>query len=229
MITKNIQNILFDIEKIALRNGRSPSDIILVAVSKTFGVDEILQAVRGGHNNFGENKAQEFSSKAEELKSEDIEWHFIGHLQTNKVKNVVPIASWIHSVDSLKLAIEIEKSAKKLGKKQKVLLEIKTSQEESKYGLSDKSTIYSIAEYVNSSDSLDLQGLMTIAPFVDDDRLIRESFVSLRQLKEDMEKAGFQLPHLSMGMTSDYEIAIEEGATILRIGSAIFGDRSYLL
>jgi pyridoxal phosphate enzyme (YggS family) len=227
MNTNNISYILSEIEKVTTACGRSVNEVELIAVSKTFGVQEIKFAIEAGLVNFGENKAQELNLKASELAEEKILWHFIGHLQSNKVKYVVPVAEYIHSVDSLKIAIEIEKAAAKLGKKQKVLLEIKTAPEENKYGLTDINEIFGLIKYITNSISLDFQGLMTIAPFVDDETEIRKSFVILKKLKEEIQSSGYICKHLSMGMTSDFQIAIEEGATMLRIGSAIFGNRNY--
>ncbi|HRI47034.1 MAG TPA: YggS family pyridoxal phosphate-dependent enzyme [Ignavibacteriaceae bacterium] len=228
MKKQNIRIIQEEIMSAAISSNRKIEEIKLVAVSKTFSVDEILTVYDEGLFCFGENKAQELAAKAKELSTKKIEWHFIGHLQSNKVKYVVPVAEYIHSIDSLKIAMEIEKVSAKIGKTQKVLLEIKTSEEESKYGLTNKNEIFGILNYISKSTSLDFQGLMTIAPFVEDEKLIRNSFVSLRNLKEEIEyELKIDCKHLSMGMTSDFKIAIEEGATILRIGSAIFGDRIY--
>jgi hypothetical protein len=227
MNTNNIRYILSEIEKVTTACGRSFSEVELIAVSKTFGVPDIKFAIEAGLINFGENKAQELVVKAKELDSKSISWHFIGHLQSNKVKYVVPVAEFIHSVDSLKIAIEIEKHSALLLKKQKVLLEIKTAPKENKFGLTDENEIFGIIKYISNSPSLDFQGLMTIAPFVDDESEIRKSFVRLRSLKEEIQNLGYFCKHLSMGMTSDFHIAIEEGATMVRIGSAIFGDRIY--
>ncbi|MDP2303983.1 MAG: YggS family pyridoxal phosphate-dependent enzyme [Ignavibacteria bacterium] len=227
MNTTNISHILSEIEEVTTACNRSAADVNLIAVSKTFSVEDIKSAINAGLISFGENKAQELNIKAKELNDEKIEWHFIGHLQSNKVKYVVPVAEFIHSVDSLKIAIEIEKMAVKLGKRQKVLLEIKTAPEESKYGLTDKNEIFGIIKYISNSTSLDFQGLMTIAPFVNEEAEIRKSFITLRNLKEEVQKLGYFCKHLSMGMTSDFKIAIEEGATMVRIGSAIFGNRIY--
>ena len=226
MIRKNIQILRESIENKCKEIGRDPAEITLIAVSKFKPVEDILEAFNAGLTNFGENKAQELRDKAEKI-TENLTWHFIGHLQTNKVKYVIKAAEFIHSVDSLKLAKEIEKKAAAIGKVQKILLEINTSGEETKFGLRNKNEIYEIAEYCEKSENLDLRGLMTMAPFTDNRETIRESFLTLRKLKDEINGDGFKLEHLSMGMTNDYLIAIEEGATMLRIGTAIFGARNY--
>ncbi len=226
MIKERIKIVTEAIEKKCAELGRNPSEITLIAVSKFKPVEDILQAVEAGITNFGENKAREMQQKASEINA-NIMWHFIGHLQTNKVKYIIKDAEFIHSVDSLKLAKEIEKKAKQIEKVQKILLEINASGESTKFGLKDKNEIYEIAEYCKASPNLDLQGLMTMAPFTEKDEIIRETFITLRKLKEELNGNGFQLKHLSMGMTNDYLIAIEEGATMLRIGTAIFGARNY--
>ncbi|MGK9367423.1 YggS family pyridoxal phosphate-dependent enzyme [Melioribacter sp. Ez-97] len=226
MIADNIKNILDKIDKACSRCGRSSTEIKLIGVSKTVSTERILEAYRAGLKVFGENKAQELKQKAETLSDyQDIEWHFIGHLQTNKVKYVIDKAEYIHSVDSLKLAEEIEKRAEKISKIQKVLLEIKTSEEVSKFGLTDIEEIYRVAEFCKNSANLKLMGLMTIAPFVDDENIVRNAFINLRNLKDKLKQDGFEMTELSMGMTGDFEIAIEEGATMIRIGTAIFGER----
>ena len=164
--------------------------------------------------------------KFEELGNK-ITWHFIGNLQKNKVKYVVKSAEFIHSVTSLSLAEEIDKRAEKLNKSQKILIQVKTSDEETKSGVTDEKEVIDLAFACNELANLSPVGLMTIAPFTDNENLIRQSFIYLRNLKEKLKAQGLSLKELSMGMTSDFEIAIEEGATMLRIGSAIFGQRDY--
>ncbi len=226
MIKENLHIVHEKIAQAAEKSGRKPDEITLVAVSKTEPIRVIEEAISLGVTDFGENKAQEFRDKYEIL-DDKVTWHFIGHLQTNKVKYVVGKAEFIHSVDSVKLAEEINDRAEKLGVKQKILLELNTSGEESKFGIRNEEELLKIAEFVKDAPALDLQGLMTMAPFTSDGKLIRNSFVALRKAKENLEAKGFSLQHLSMGMTNDYEIAIEEGATIVRIGTAIFGERDY--
>ena len=226
MIEKNIKNIKDRIVQKAVSIGRNPAEITLVAVSKLKPMEAIEEAFSFGVRDFGENRTPEFKQKAETL-SKEINWHFIGHLQTKKVKDVVPYAYLIHSVDTLKLAGEINKRAKNINKIQNVLLEIKTSYEESKAGLEDENEIEEILNFCKSAENINVEGFMTMAPFTDDEDEIRKSFNKLKSVFDSFNKKGFNLKHLSMGMTNDFEIAIEEGATIVRIGTAIFGQRNY--
>jgi PLP dependent protein len=224
MIAENIKHLR---ERIAAKCAgfkRNPNEIRLIAVSKFFGVDAISEANRLGIIDFGENKAQELRDKNEIL-GDKVTWHFIGTLQKNKVKYAVNAAIYIHSVDSLALADEINNQALKLNKVQKILLEVNTSFEESKSGLIDNIKVLELVKHCSTLSNIELVGLMTMAPFTDDERIIRQSFSDLRKLKDEINKNGFDLNELSMGMTNDFEIAIEEGATMLRIGSAIFGQR----
>ncbi len=226
MIVENIKLLQERIEKKCSEVNRDSSEIKLIAVSKTFGIGDIQKVFDEGLRDFGENKAQELSAKFEQI-GDKITWHFIGHLQRNKIRFVVPAASYIHSVDSLQLASEINKYAAKCNKIQKILLQVKTSYEESKSGIENKSELSDLARYCNEFSNVQSVGLMTIAPFTDDKDIIRQSFRQLCKLRDDLNADGFNLEELSMGMTSDFEIAIEEGATMLRIGSAIFGKRDY--
>lgn len=226
MIAKNLEILRNRIEQICTKVDRDTKSIKLVAVSKNFGIDEIKEAIQAGQIEFGENKVQELVSKFDVFGNQ-VTWHFIGHLQKNKVKHAVKSADYIHSVDSLSLAEEIQKQAEKQGKIQKILVQVKTSDEETKSGVVDKHELKKIIEYCSTASNLDLIGLMTIAAFTEDKNLIRKSFNDLRKLKEELNSKGYNLKELSMGMTSDFEIAIEEGATMLRIGSAIFGERIY--
>lgn len=225
MIAENLKLVEGKIEQICLKIGRNRSEIKLIAVSKTQLKEVIEEALRAGIKDLGENKAQELRDKSEIIVG-DFNWHFIGHLQSNKIKYVIKSAEYIHSVDSIKLADEINKKAESINKIQKVLLEINTSKEASKFGLTDEKEIFEISEFCNLAKNLDLVGLMTMAPYTDDDSIIRKCFVTLRSVKEKLNSSGFQIRELSMGMTNDYEIAIEEGATMLRIGTAIFGERN---
>lgn len=226
MIAENLNHLK---DKIALKCAeckRDPGGIRLVAVSKLFGTDAIEEANKLGVTDFGENKAQELRDKYEIL-GDKVTWHFIGTLQRNKVKYAVKAASYIHSVDSSILADEINKEAKKIEKIQKILLEVNTSFEESKSGLKDRTEIMKLVKHCSTLSNINLVGLMTMAPYTDAEKIIRKSFIDLRKLKDEINQNGFDLRELSMGMTNDYEIAIEEGATMLRIGSAIFGQRNY--
>ena len=219
IVKKNISNALN-------KTGRSLEEIKLVAVSKTKPVETILEAYNLGLRDFGENKAQELKTKVAEL-PKDINWHFIGHLQTNKVKEVVQVAELIHSVDSIKIAGEINKRARAIEKVQNILIEVNTSDEDTKFGLSSIEQVKEIALFCTEASNLNLCGLMTMAPFTENKKILRNCFIKLREMKEKLNYNGFNLKELSMGMTNDYEIAIEEGATIVRIGTALFGKRNY--
>jgi len=229
MITGNIKRIRELIEKKAIESKRDPGEIRLIAVSKNFGKDEIVTAFNEGIVDFGENKAQELVSKYEELGTinSKIIWHFIGVLQRNKVRFAVQTSEFIHSVDSLLLASEINKRAGKINKIQKILLEVNTSGEESKSGITEESELKDLLKYSRELPNVKPVGLMTIAPYTDNKDLIRNSFSYLNQLKNELNSGENDLTELSMGMTNDFEIAVEEGATMLRIGTAIFGERDY--
>lgn len=226
MIAENLNRLRERILQKCTELKREQAQLKLVAVSKYFGIKDITEAYRLGITDFGENKAQELRDKYE-LLGDKVTWHFIGTLQKNKVKYVVNSASYIHSVDSKGLAEEINKQAVKSNKVQKILIEVKTSSEETKSGIAGEDEIFRLAGICKSLPNLELIGLMTMAPFTDDEKIIRKSFSDLRNLKDKLNNQGMNLVELSMGMTSDFEIAIEEGATILRIGSAIFGERNY--
>jgi pyridoxal phosphate enzyme (YggS family) len=226
MILQNLQIVKDKISEKCAAMGRDSSEIKLIAISKNFGIEDINEAFNAGVRDFGENKAQELEGKFEEL-GDKITWHFIGNLQKNKVKYVVKSAEFIHSVTSLSLAEEIDKRAVKINKNQKILIQVKTSDEESKSGIADEKEVMELAFSCNKLANVSPVGLMTIAPFTNNKNLIRQSFGYLRNLKEKLQAQGLSLKELSMGMTSDFEIAIEEGATMLRIGSAIFGQRDY--
>ena len=227
MIADNIKLVRKKIDDKCAEIGRNPNEIKLIAVSKNFSTDSINQAFDAGLREFGENKAQELNSKFDVLGNKVI-WHFIGHLQSNKVKFAVRSAEYIHSVDSLSLAKEINKKSEQINKVQKILLQVKTSEEETKSGVESEEELFSLVDSCKELSNVELKGLMTIAPFTDNEEEIRKSFRYLCKLKDVLNKKGFKnIKELSMGMTSDFEIAIEEGATMLRIGSAIFGQRDY--
>lgn len=226
MIAGNLRELIAKIKRKCTETGRDFNEIKLIVVSKNFWIDDINSAYNEGHRDFGENKVQELMAKYEILGNK-INWHFIGHLQRNKVRFAIQAADYIHSVDSLQLASEINKRAEKIDKIQKVLIQVKTSEEETKFGVDDESEVFDLVAYCKQYKNLDLVGLMTIAPYTDDISEIRKSFIYLRELKERLNKNGYNLKELSMGMTGDFETAIEEGATMLRIGSAIFGQRDY--
>lgn len=226
MIAENLKKIEDKIAESCIKCGRNRSEIRLIAVSKTQPMEVIRGAISTGIKDFGENKAQELRDKSE-LITGDFNWHFIGHLQTNKVKYVIKAAEFIHAVDSIKLAEEINRKSKEINKNQKILLEIKTSDEATKFGLANEKEIFEVAQFCKNNSNLELVGLMTMAPYTDDENMIRNCFIQLRTLKEKLNKNGHALSELSMGMTNDYTIAIEEGTTMLRIGTAIFGERIY--
>ena len=226
MIAQNYKIVEDKIAERCIKSGRNRSDITLIGVSKTQPNDKIIEAFNSGIIHFGENKAQELNRKSSEI-TENLIWHFIGHLQTNKVKYVINSAEFIHAVESIKLAEEINKRAEKIEKIQKVMLEVNTSLEGSKFGLIEEEEIFKVAEFCKNSSNLELVGLMTMAPYTDDEPVIRECFSKLRKRFESLNNHGFGLKELSMGMTNDFEIAIEEGATMLRVGTALFGERNY--
>jgi len=224
MIAKNIQIVNNKIEEICNNCGRNSKTITLIAVSKTNPISSINEAYSAGIRNFGENKAQELRDKSG-LVDKDYLWHFVGHLQTNKVKYVIDTAEYIHSLDSLKLANEINKRASSINKIQKILIEVNTSGESSKFGIQDFEHLQKLVEECSSLKNIEVKGLMTMAPYTSDEKLIRKCFLRLREMKEKLNSRWNNITELSMGMTNDYKIAIEEGATMLRIGTAIFDRR----
>jgi pyridoxal phosphate enzyme (YggS family) len=226
MIAENLKFVNERINGICLKTGRNRSDVKLIAVSKNFGTDAISEALNAGQFEFGENRAQELSAKFDVIGNK-VKWHFIGTLQSNKAKYAVKTADLIHSVDSLSLLLEVDKQAEKINKIQNILLQYKTSFEATKEGFETEEELFNAAERCRECKNINLIGLMTIAPFVDDREVIRKSFVSLRQMKDKLNSKGFGLSELSMGMSDDFDIAIEEGATMVRVGSAIFGTRDY--
>lgn len=206
--------------------GRNPKDIQLVAVSKTYPIELIQEAYQANCRDFGENRVQESLQKIPLLPS-DIRWHFIGTLQANKVNKVVGTFHLIHSVDSVELACKISAASQKRGVVTPILLEVNTSGEESKHGLNEEEWLMHLKE-IDQLPNICLKGLMTMAPLTDDRERIRSCFRSLRQLRDKFKtqlKDPAQFEELSMGMSHDYEIAIQEGATLLRIGTALFGER----
>ncbi|MEN8193031.1 MAG: YggS family pyridoxal phosphate-dependent enzyme [Bacteroidota bacterium] len=224
MIASNVQIVKSEIEDICNNCGRKFDEITIIAVSKTKPLDAIKEAYKAGITDFGENKAQELRDKSKIIQS-DFNWHFVGHLQTNKVKYVINSAEYIHSVDSVKLAEEINNKAISNNKIQKILIEVNTSGEDSKFGIRDFESASQIIDACSKLENIRIKGLMTMAPFTDDEKIIRTCFSRLREMKEKLNIINNQIIELSMGMTNDYKIAIEEGSTILRIGTAIFGQR----
>lgn len=228
MIAENIASLRQEIRETALRCGRDPDGILLVAVSKTFGAGEIAESLQAGVFDFGENYVQEFQQKRAAFGDPRLRWHFIGHLQTNKVRVLVGSVHLIHSLDSLRLAEEIHKRAGAAGVSTvDVLVEVHTTDEATKYGVPPEATVALVREAARF-ERVRICGLMTMGPFSDDPEDSRPSFRLVRELREAIAAEGIpgvSMEHLSMGMTHDYGVAIEEGATILRIGTAIFGRR----
>ncbi len=211
----------------AMRAGRSPEEVRLVAVTKTVAVREIQEAIDIGLRIFGESRVQEAKEKIAHFLTPSysrIEWHLIGHLQKNKAKYAVRLFDLIHTVDSADLAHEISRHAEKAGKIQDVLVQVKLSEEETKHGV--KEDLFPLLQGINALPYVRLKGLMTMPPFLDNPEETRPYFRKLRELRDKAEESGFILPELSMGMSHDFEVAIEEGATLVRIGTAIFGERS---
>lgn len=206
------------------RSCRDPEDILLLPASKTRTADDIREVMDLGLTAVGENRIQEVKAKIGFLPN-SLQWHFIGGLQRNKVRDAVMYCSWIHSIDSEALAQEIEKRAASHGRRPKVLIEVNVAGEASKHGVAP-TEVPALAEAVNKCSHLELYGLMTVAPFYEDLEKVRPYFVKMRELREHLEQElGYHLPELSMGMSHDFELAIEEGATIVRVGTALFGPR----
>ena len=228
MIAENLAAVEKNIKDACQRAGRAREEVTLISVSKTKPPEMIEEAYRLGKREFGENKAQEMKEK-HALLPRDIKWHFIGHLQTNKVKYVVGRAHLIHSVDSLRLAEAIEQESAKRDVVSQILLEVNVAGEESKFGLKPEETL-ALARQIAKLSHVRIQGLMTIAPYVDDSEQNREVFRRLRELSVDIASKNIDnvsMGVLSMGMTGDYQVAIEEGATYVRVGTGIFGERNY--
>lgn len=225
-LQSNIAAIRQQTADVCKRAGRNPSEVQIIAVAKTKPVQAIL-AVRGcGMLDIGENYVQEVVEKHRAI-GDAVRWHFIGHLQRNKVKYIAPFVQMIHGVDSLRLAQEINRQAEQHGRVIPVLLQVNTSGEESKFGV-EPSAALELAEGMLKLPNISMEGLMTLAAFLDDPESVRPMFRLLRQTRDQLQQhTGHLLPHLSMGMTNDFEVAIEEGATMVRIGTAIFGEREY--
>lgn len=228
MLRENLKNVEENIARACDKAGRRRKDVTLVAVSKTKPVEVLKEAYDLGVRVFGENKVQELLDKYEAL-PKDIEWHMIGHLQTNKVKYIIGKVAMIHSVDSLKLAQTIEKESAKNNCVTKILVEVNVAEEESKFGI-HVDEVEAFMEKLAEFDHIQVCGLMTIAPFVDNSEENREIFKNLHKLSVDIMGKNIDnrnVDVLSMGMTNDYEVAIEEGATMIRVGTGIFGVRNY--
>lgn len=232
-LKQNLNSIKERIARAAERAGRQAAEVKLVAVTKTVSAQCIREAVEAGVRDIGENRVQEALSKYEKLNfsiptlAEVFHWHMIGHLQKNKVKKALKIFNLIHSLDSLDLAQEIDKQAGSVGKKAEALLQVNVAEEESKFGVSKEET-RNFLTAVSGFDNLKIRGLMTIAPYSDDPEDSRPYFRQLKDLSEEIkniELDNVEMEYLSMGMSQDFEVAIEEGANIIRLGSVIFGSR----
>lgn len=226
MVTEQYRQIQRRVEEACKRAGRSPEDVTLIAVSKTKPVSMLKEAYDAGARDFGENKVQEILEKYTEM-PDDVRWHMIGHLQTNKVRQVVGKVCLIHSVDTVKLAGEIEKESEKKGLTTPILLEVNVAEEESKFGFHAEEVSAALDE-ISAMPHIQVSGLMTIAPFVENPEENRQFFRKLNQLYIDMKSKkadNVNMKILSMGMTGDFEVAIEEGATMVRVGTGIFGAR----
>lgn len=228
MLLENTKRVFKRISESAIRSGRDPENIKLIAVTKTVNTDVIKEAINIGLRIFGENRVQEARKKIEELTSQfkdsKIQWHLIGTLQKNKAKYAVHLFDLIHTVESVELAQELDKQAGKINKIQRILVQVKLSQEPTKHGILEEQ-LFTLIEKIKELKNLKLEGLMTMPPYFDDPEESRPYFSRLRELRDEVQKRGFVLPELSMGMSNDFEIAIEEGATMVRIGTALFGER----
>ncbi|MFN0156568.1 MAG: YggS family pyridoxal phosphate-dependent enzyme [Bacteroidota bacterium] len=228
MISENIASIKQRMVVACTRAGRNPSDVTLIAVSKTFPWEKVREVVEGGITDVGENYVQELLEKRPHLIDAHIRWHFIGHLQSNKARYIADWIHLVHSLDSITVANELHKQAKKSGRIIEVLIEVNTTDERSKFGVQPEHTV-AFVESLAGLDSLSITGLMTIGPFLPDPEGSRPMFRRLRLLRDQiagLHQPNVRMKHLSMGMTGDFEVAIEEGATLIRVGTAIFGSRT---
>ncbi len=223
-LKERVKEVINEIQETALKSGRNPEEVRLLAATKSVSPERILEAIEAGIRIIGENYVQE-AQKKYELIGPRVSWHMIGRLQTNKAKYAVRLFEVIHSLDSLRLAQELQKAAEKQGKKVKVMIQVNLSGEISKGGIPpDKAK--ELSERVLEFPNLELIGLMTIPPYSENPEDSRPFFRKLRELKEELNREGFPLTELSMGMSNDFKVAIEEGATLVRIGTLIFGPRS---
>lgn len=228
MLKENLKEVENNIDAACKRAGRSKEEVTLIAVSKTKPAEMLEEVYQEGIRHFGENKVQELCEKMEQMPS-DIHWHMIGHLQRNKVKYIVGKVALIHSVDTYRLAEEINIQAKKKNIIVPILVEVNIAGEESKFGISAEDAIL-LVEDISKLENIRIKGLMTIAPYVEDPEENRLYFRKIKQLSVDITNKNIHnvsMEILSMGMTGDYQVAIEEGATMVRVGTGIFGERNY--
>ena len=227
-LRERLESVKYRIRSAAEACGRDAQSIRLVAVSKTMPVDIVKSAIEAGATNLGENYVQEAREKIIVLSSYPVSWHFIGHLQTNKAKVAVKLFDVIHSVDSLKLAEELHRQARKVNKVQQILIQVNIGQDPAKSGATAENTLHLIKEICHF-ENISVRGLMTMPPFFDEPERVRPYFTALSELRDHIRKEkvpNVSMDELSMGMTGDFEVAIEYGATLVRIGTAIFGSRN---
>lgn len=227
-ISDNIEAIRNDIKDVCLKQGRDPDDVTLIAVTKTVNVERIKEAINSGICDIGENKVQEIMDKYEDLKG-ITNIHLIGHLQSNKVKYIIDKVKLIHSVDSMKLMDEINRRAKKAGVMANILIQVNVACEDTKFGI-EMETVNSHIEYASKLENIRVQGLMTIAPYFENVEEARPIFRALRKKFDELSNIQYpnvEMKYLSMGMTNDYKIALEEGSNMIRVGTGIFGKRVY--
>ena len=228
MIRENIDRINAEKAKFAESVGKTEQDVLLVAVTKTRTADEINEAIDAGITDIGENKVQEVVDKFDHVKP--VRWHLIGHLQTNKVKYIIDKVCMIHSVDSMKLAKEIDKRAGQHGVTMDILIQVNAAQEESKFGITTDDTKQLILDILEECPNIRIRGLMHIAPAADDPNDVRQYFSQVKELYEEcgkIEHPHLDFKYLSMGMSHDFGVAIEEGSNLIRVGTSIFGERDY--
>ena len=222
--SENLERVHDQIADAARKSGRSRDAIDLVAISKTHDAEHLREAVEAGQTLFGESRVQEARAKIPDLPS-NLRWHFVGHLQKNKVRHALPLFEMFHGIDSLDLAREIDRIAEEEGLEPRVLLQVNVAGEGSKFGFQPNKLRQEL-EPLLALSRLSIEGLMTIPPLAEEAESSRKFFVQLRELRDDLEKQfNLKLPQLSMGMTNDFAVAVEEGATLVRVGTAIFGER----
>jgi len=228
-IRKNLETVRAQISEAAEIAGRKSEDVILVAVSKTRTPEEVNTAIDAGVTDIGENKVQEIMDKYDDIKP--VRWHMIGHLQTNKVKYIIDKVDMIHSVDSVKLAKEIDKRAKAAGKTMDILVQINPAEEESKFGVTIDGAGDLVREILANFENVRIKGLMSVAPIVDDPRDVKPFFDAVKAKYDELAQIDdpkLDFEYLSMGMSHDFAVAIEAGSNLVRVGSAIFGERDYV-
>lgn len=228
-IKENLNYIRNNIKKSTEKSNRKENDVMLLAVTKTVDVDAIQEVIDNGITNVGENKPQELARKYDVL-GDKVNWHLIGSLQTNKVKYIIDKVYMIHSLDREVLCEEIQKRAEKINRTINCLVQVNISKEESKHGLEQEDVLVFIENVSKKYKNIRIRGLMTMAPFTEDEKTVRSVFKGLKDLSINIEQKNIpnvSMEYLSMGMSNDYEIAIEEGSTIVRVGTSIFGERNY--